>query len=131
MRMRNKREKSMSTHIFLEYFIVFFHFANLFYHYFCSIWKAYGSEMEINYHLEATNGTKEQFNMLTSMIDAYCYSLVGNEAVQNMLKNGGADQEVEEIRTYINDMVRMNDSINHVYILVSMILVLYQYAGQP
>ncbi|WP_333792148.1 sensor histidine kinase [Muricomes intestini] len=117
MRIGKKREKSMSTRIFLGIFLLFLFILVIFSIIISTLYGKRMEEMEINYHLEVTNGTKEQFNMLTSMIDAYSYSLVSNGAVQEALENGGAGQDVEQIRTYINDMVRMNDSINHVHIL--------------
>ncbi|CUX29785.1 sensor histidine kinase [Clostridium sp. C105KSO13] len=115
--MGNKREKSMSTRIFLGMFLLFFFILLIFSIIISALYGKRMEAMEINYHLEATNGTKEQFNMLTSMIDAYSYSVVVNEVVQDVLKNGGEGRNIEEIQTYINDMVRMNDSINHVHIL--------------
>lgn len=111
------RQKSISTRIFLGIFSLFFLILLIFSVIISNLYGNRMEEMEINYHLEVTNGTKEQFNMLTSMIDEYSYSLVSNVAVQDALEHGKAGQVDEVIRTYINDMVSMNDSINHVHLL--------------
>lgn len=111
------RQKSISTRIFLGIFSLFFLILLIFSVIISNLYGNRMEEMEINYHLEVTNGTKEQFNMLTSMIDKYSYSLVSNAAVQDALKHGKAGQDNEVIRTYINDMVNMNDNINHVHLL--------------
>jgi two-component system sensor histidine kinase YesM len=111
------RQKSISTRIFLGIFSLFFLILLIFSVIISNLYGNRMEEMEINYHLEVTNGTKEQFNMLTSMIDEYSYSLVSNVAVQDALEHGETGQVDEVIRTYINDMVSMNDSINHVHLL--------------
>jgi len=59
--------------------------------------------------------TKEQFNMLISMINDYSYSLVSNNAVQDVLRNGISEAEQEEIQIYINNMKDINNSINQVH----------------
>ncbi len=117
MEKKKKREKSMSTRIFFGIFSLFFLILLIFSIIISNLYGNRMEEMEINYHLEATNGTKEQFNMLTSMIDAYSYSLSSNESVLEALKSKSKSQAEDEILTYIQDMVRMNDSINHVHIL--------------
>lgn len=112
-----RRQKSISTRIFLGIFSLFFLILLIFSVIISNLYGNRMEEMEINYHLEVTNGTKEQFNMLTSMIDEYSYSLVSNVEVQDALKHGKTGQSDEVINTYINDMVSMNDSINHVHLL--------------
>lgn len=112
-----RRQKSISTRIFLGIFSLFFLILLIFSVIISNLYGNRMEEMEINYHLEVTNGTKEQFNMLTSMIDEYSYSLVSNVAVQEALRYGKTGQSDEVINTYINDMVSMNESINHVHLL--------------
>ncbi|MGC4019780.1 MAG: sensor histidine kinase [Muricomes sp.] len=112
-----RRQKSISTRIFWGIFSLFLLILFIFTVIISNIYGNRMEEMEINYHLEATNGTKEQFNMLTSMIDEYSYSLITNEAVQDALRYGVSGEDEEKIRTYIDDMVSMNESINHVHVL--------------
>ena len=66
-----RRQKSISTRIFWGIFSLFLLILFIFTVIISNIYGNRMEEMEINYHLEATNGTKEQFNMLTSMIDEY------------------------------------------------------------
>lgn len=112
-----KRQKTITTRIFLGIFLLFFLILVIFA---TIITRVYGNrmeEMEIDYHLEITNSTKEQFNMLTSMINDYSYSLIGNQAIQSALRNGESKSAPEEIQAYIDTMVNINNSVNHVHIL--------------
>lgn len=112
-----RRQKSISTRIFWGIFSLFLLILLIFAVIISNIYGNRMEEMEINYHLEATNGTKEQLNMLTSMIDEYSYSLISNEAVQGAVEHGISSQDEKKLLTYIHDMVSMNESINHVHVL--------------
>lgn len=112
-----KNNKSISTRIFLGIFLLFFLILLIFATIISDVYGDRMEEMEINYHLEITNSTKEQFNMLISMISDQSYALVSNEKVQSSLKEGGSAQDWEEIENRIQVMLSMNDSINDVHIM--------------
>lgn len=112
-----KRQKTISIRIFSGIFLLFFLTLLVFAAIIFNIYGRKMEEMEINYHLEITNSTKEQFNMLTSMINEYSYSLVSNQSVQNALLHESTGAEHAAIKEYITNMEDMNNSINQVHIL--------------
>jgi len=112
-----KRQQTISTRIFLGIFLLFFLTLLVFTAMILNVYGKKMEEMEIDYHLEITNSTKEQFNVLISMMNDYGYSLVRNNAVQDVLRNGVNEAEQKEIQIYINNMKDMNNSINQVHIL--------------
>jgi len=112
-----RRQQTISTRIFSGIFLLFFFTLLVFTSIIFNVYGKRMEAMEINYHLEITSSTKEQFNMLTSMINDYSYSLISNNAVQDVLRNGVNKEETEDIQIYINSMRDMNNSINQVHIL--------------
>lgn len=112
-----KRPKTISVRIFSGIFLLFFLTLLVLAAIILNIYGRKMEEMEINYHLEITNSTIEQFNMLTSIINDYSYSLITNQAIQHSLEKDNTGALHEEILMYINNMKSMNKSINQIHIL--------------
>lgn len=112
-----KRLKTISVRIFSGIFLLFFLSLLVLVIVILNIYGRKMEEMEIDYHLEITNSTIEQFNMLTSMINDYSYSLITNPSVQHSLQQDDTSASKEEILMYIQNMKSMNKSINQIHIL--------------
>lgn len=111
------RKKSISTHIFIGVFSLFFLILGTFSIMISNIYGNKMEEMEINYHLETTNSTIEQFNMLISMINEYSYTLVSDPYIQEALHADLSNRNQKQIKAYIDVMKSMNYSINQIHIL--------------
>lgn len=76
---------------------------------------------EIEYHLEITNNTKEQFNVQITMIDECLYELITHPEVKKAVyaesKEDITRETKDEIQNYIEVMTSINYSINNVHIL--------------
>lgn len=108
---------SISIRIFVGVFILFFFILGIFIYVTTSIYGEKLKEMEIDYHIETTNSTIEQFNVLTDVIDGYSYSLVSNEIVRRAVKDNVSESVDEIIQVDINAIASVNENINQVTIL--------------
>ncbi|MDL2251040.1 sensor histidine kinase [Lachnospiraceae bacterium OttesenSCG-928-J05] len=108
---------SISIRIFVGVFILFFFILGIFIYVTTSIYGEKLKEMEIDYHIETTNSTIEQFNVLTDVIDGYSYSLVSNEIVRRAVKDNMSESVDEIIQVDINAIASVNENINQVTIL--------------
>lgn len=77
-------------------------------------------EKEIQYHLEVSNHTREQFNVLIDTIDDSSYSLVTKAEVKKAVtaetNQGLSAEEREELSAYIKVIASIHSSINNVHI---------------
>ncbi|MDO4272984.1 MAG: sensor histidine kinase [Eubacteriales bacterium] len=119
--MKFKRTHSISIEIFFGIFFLFLLILLIMSASIMSFYRNILENKEIEYHLEITNNTKEQFNVLINMIDESIYSLLTHPTVKEAVfahKAAEVSQEdKEEIQTYINAMSSINYSINNVHIL--------------
>lgn len=77
-------------------------------------------ENEIQYHLEISNNTKEQFNLLIDTIVDCSYSLITKaeikKAVTSESNHGLSEKEKEELSSYIKVIPSIHSSINNVHL---------------
>ena len=112
-----KRRETISTRIFWGIFLLFFLILCIFAIVVSNIYGRRLEEKEIDYHIEITNSTKEQFNMLISMIDDYSYDVVRNANVQEALFEDKKEENWQAVQSYIDIVKSMNNSVNQVHIL--------------
>ncbi|MGF6366624.1 two-component system sensor histidine kinase YesM [Aequitasia blattaphilus] len=108
---------SISIRIFVGVFILFSFILGIFIYVTTSIYGEKLKEMEIDYHIETTNSTIEQFNVLTDVIDGYSYSLVSSEIVRQAVKSEAETEDKDTIQVDINAIASVNENINQVTIL--------------
>ncbi|MFP3156198.1 histidine kinase [Lachnospiraceae bacterium ZAX-1] len=119
--MKNGKKKSISKTIFVGIFSMFLFMSIMFIFIMQNLYGKFLEDTEIKYHLELTNNTKEQINVLINMINESSYSLISQGEVQKFMKYGKNDvaeaELTDRITTYMDDMKSINYSINNVHLL--------------